>query len=72
MKDYDAVIKKVMEDLKGKREVVVIGHSVGGHIVPLVEDDLRKSVKRYVFVGATNPHEKTTPTPKGIRAWHQV
>lgn len=69
--DYRAVLAAAVDLSRGK-DLIVVGHSLGAHIVAAGLPSHRNAVKRYVFVGGTNPHFETSPSAPALEMWKEV
>ncbi|PRP84034.1 hypothetical protein PROFUN_08496 [Planoprotostelium fungivorum] len=69
--DYRAVLAAAVDLSRGK-DLIVVGHSLGAHIVAAGLPAHRNAVKRYVFVGGTNPHFETSPSAPALEMWKEM
>ncbi|KAM0745633.1 hypothetical protein T439DRAFT_384742 [Meredithblackwellia eburnea MCA 4105] len=61
--DMETALRWVLGRYGSVRDVVVVGHSVGGHLLPLMPQDLLVKVSRSLWVGAMNPALVFAPDP---------
>src|SRR5437899_13102364 len=57
----DDCVRAVRRDIESLDEVVLVGHSSGGYVIPGVAALSPRLVRRLVFVAATVPAEGTRP-----------
>jgi predicted alpha/beta hydrolase len=50
VRDFEASLRFLLEKFGVRRKVVVVGHSVGGHLLPLLSQDLLDKVERTIWV----------------------
>ena len=74
MRDYPAVIEYVLKRFPSSR-LILVGHSVGGHIMALLPPGLRTRIHRAVFVAVNNPnwhYFPASPTFNFRKYWEPV